>query len=363
MSKSYNIDFGDGYKIASYVFSDAVGLATTDVTSTNYLSSLDNAIKTLTNEMNAKAGNNNPNLYGYTDEIWHKGTLYIDAIAKRTGESGYIPNAHQFASADFASSWGELYQLKNYRNGQASAFAQAVTYNQEYNRYLAELSKQGKPLISKEQYLIERNLDQNIDMNLPIYEAQTRLVPTDQLPDAIKALKIKIISEPREEQRLRYEDTLNKLVDRITSPDGASSIPLTREDSLNLAKLAKEGKREELEKKVDRFMNSKLYRKIKEFDERFPTGPLFIAKIKEEIKGYKYSELKPYERGRINSKALLFLILAMPTNEEKDFFENYEDLVNYLKEDGEKELADYLKKYWLSGNILDILWEIYDQED
>ena len=243
MSKSYNIDFGDGYKIASYVFSDAVGLATTDVTSTNYLSSLDNAIKTLTNEMNAKAGNNNPNLYGYTDEIWHKGTLYIDAIAKRTGESGYIPNAHQFASADFASSWGELYQLKNYRNGQASAFAQAVTYNQEYNRYLAELSKQGKPLISKEQYLIERNLDQNIDMNLPIYEAQTRLVPTDQLPDAIKALKIKIISEPREEQRLRYEDTLNKLVDRITSPDGASSIPLTREDSLNLAKLAKEGYR------------------------------------------------------------------------------------------------------------------------
>ena len=131
----------------------------------------------------------------------------------------------------------------------------------------------------------------------------------------------------------------------------------------DLFKLAKEGKREELEKKVDRFMNSKLYRKIKEFDERFPTGPLFIAKIKEEIKGYKYSELKPYERGRINSKALLFLILAMPTNEEKDFFENYEDLVNYLKEDGEKELADYLKKYWLSGNILDILWEIYDQED
>lgn len=234
--------FCDGYQMASHINSDAMSLAVTDATSTEYLMQLDEAIKSFAQEMNAKAGNNNPSLFGYTDEIWHKGTFYIDAISKRTGESGIIPNAHPFASADFAGSWGELYQLKDYRTAQASAMAQSITYNQEYNKYLAELSKQGKPLISKEQFLIDRSLDPDLDMNLPIYEAQTRLIPSDQLQDAIKALKNKILSEPREEQRFRYEDTLNKLVDRINSPGGASSVPLTREDRINLAKLAKEGK-------------------------------------------------------------------------------------------------------------------------
>ncbi len=231
-----------GHTVSSQINSDAISLALTDATSAEYLSQMDTAIKSFAQEMNSKAGNNNPSLFGYTDEIWHKGTFYIDAISKRTGESGYIPDAHPFASADFEGSWGELYQLKNYRNAQASAFAQSITYNQEYNKYLAELSKHGKPLISKEQFLIDRNLDPNLDMNLPIYEAQTRLIPTDQLHDAIKALRHKILSEPREAQRLRYEDTLNKLVDRIESPGGATSTPLTREDSMNLASLAKEGK-------------------------------------------------------------------------------------------------------------------------
>ena len=242
MSNEYEKGFKDGIEFVSRVNGSAAGLAVADATNTEYLSQMDNAIKSFAEEMNAKVGNNNPSLFGYTDEIWHKGTFYIDALSKRTGESGYIPNAQPFASADFVGSWGESYQLKDYRNAQASAWAQSITYNQEYNKYLAELSKQGKPLISKEQYLIDRNIDPNIDMNLPIYEAQTRLIPTNQLEDAIKALRIKILSEPRDEQRLRYEDTLNKLVDRIKSPGGASSMPLTREDSMNLANLAKEGK-------------------------------------------------------------------------------------------------------------------------
>lgn len=235
-------NFKDGYEIASRINSDAINLAVTDSTSTEYLAQIDKAIKSFVEEINAKTGNNSPNLFGYTDEIWHKGTVYIDAISKRTGESGFIPNAHPFASADFVGSWGELYQLKNYRTAQASAMAQSITYNQEYNKYLAELFKQGRPPISKEQFLIDRSLDPNLDMNLPIYEAQTRLIPSDQLQDAIKALKNKILTEPREEQRFRYEDTLSKLVDRIKSPGGASSVPLTREDSMNLARLAREGK-------------------------------------------------------------------------------------------------------------------------
>lgn len=242
MNKNSNNKQANSNKLISQVNSDYFSLAVTDGTNTNYLAQMDDAIEQFASDMNAKMGNNSSTLFGYTDEIWHHGTFYIDAISKRTGESGTIPNANPFASADFSGNWGELYQLKNYRNPNASALAQSITYNQEYNKYIAELTKQGRPIISKEQYLIDRNIDPNTDMNLPIYEAQTRLIPTDQLQDAIKALKIKILSEPRTEQRYRYEDTLSKLVDRIKSPNGASSTPLSREDSMNLAKLAKEGK-------------------------------------------------------------------------------------------------------------------------
>lgn len=129
-----------------------------------------------------------------------------------------------------------------------------------------------------------------------------------------------------------------------------------------LFELAQEGHRMELEEKTNRFMNSKLYKKIEEFDEEFPKGPLFIAKIKENIKAYRHTGLKPYDK-KIDPKSMVFLILVMPTHEEKDFFENYDDLVYYLKESKEEQLADFLKRHWLSGNIADMLWEMYDEID
>lgn len=157
-------------------------------------------------------------------------------------------------------------------------------------------------------------------------------------------------------QRISREPAIERVI-KLTN-EIAVSVQVKK-----IFKLAKEGHREELDKKVSKFMNSRLYKRIKEFDEQYPKGPLFIAKLKEDVKAYRHSGLKPYDRTRINSRAMLFLILAMPTHEEKDFFENYEDLVNYLKVDGENELADYLRKYWLSGSISDTLWEIYDQDD
>lgn len=130
----------------------------------------------------------------------------------------------------------------------------------------------------------------------------------------------------------------------------------------NLFRFAKNAYREELEGKTREFKNSKLYHKILVLDQQFPSGTLFISKIKENINAYRHSNLKQYDTG-INPKALFFLILSMPTHEESNFFEDYKDFVNILWESGEKELSEYLRKYWMRGDIEDVLWNVFDQED
>lgn len=97
-------------------------------------------------------------------------------------------------------------------------------------------------------------------------------------------------------------------------------------------------------------------------DQQFPNGTLFISKTKENIKAYQYSDLKQYDAS-INPKALFFLMLSMPTHEECNFFEDYKDFVAILWDADEKELSEYLRKHWMRGDIADILWEVFDQED
>ena len=83
-------------------------------------------------------------------------------------------------------------------------------------------------------------------MSLPLYAGQARLIPSDQIEDAINALKRRIAHDSsipeRQEWICRYQDTLNKLTDHIESPNGAQSMRLTFEQSKTLQTLGKEGK-------------------------------------------------------------------------------------------------------------------------
>ena len=236
--------FKDGYEYFQENVSTFTGSLVNEKTNIEYLNDIENEIRTLKDEINNRLGNMNPQLKGYVAEDWARGTFNIDAASKRTGERVWTPPANDFASADLESSWGDSFQAKFYKNGQNSAFAQSATYKQEYFNYLAHCRKDGLPEVSLEEFLEQRNIDPNIDINLPIYEAQARLIPSDQLEDAIKALKDRINTEAarRPEEVARYQDTLNKLVDRVKSPKGAESLPLSENESKTLASLGREGK-------------------------------------------------------------------------------------------------------------------------
>lgn len=235
-------NLNEGYDYFQQNASSFCGSVINEKTSVNYLGNIESEIRTLESEINSRLGNANPQLKGYVTEDWARGTFNIDAASKRTGERVWTPPANDYASADLQGSWGESYQSKYYGDAKHSALAQAVTYKQSYAEYIGHCRQKGLPEPTIQEYLSDRGIDPNIDVNLPIYQAQARLIPADQLEDAINALKRKIQSEPRPEQVARYQDTLNKLTDRLKSPKGAESTPLTEEESKTLAELSRNGK-------------------------------------------------------------------------------------------------------------------------
>lgn len=177
-------------------------------------------------------------LKGFAAEWWHAGTFNIDAAVKGVKTRAAAPDNNSIVDVYLSS--GEVYSLKFCKSGSASAKGQAMTIFERYMKYQYD-HKGTKPPMSLQEY-IEKNYPLNSDPLNPIYFGQGRLIPTDQLKEAEKWLKVKIAKEAsnRPEQVKRYQEALDKLTDRLKSNDGAQSTPLSEEESRELAKLAKE---------------------------------------------------------------------------------------------------------------------------
>lgn len=238
-------DFKNGYEYCGKILASEAGVMTNDRQSLEYLKAIHEKICSFRDEINAYQTNNNPCANGYIAETWTEYTFMIDALSKRTGESVSIPPT-TFASVDIQSNWGEGFQLKFCRNAWESAKEQATTYRERYHEYIGTLKRAGKEPISLDDYLKLKGIDCDINIDLPIYQAQMRLIPSDQLSDAITALKKRInhdLAIPERQHLVqRYQDVLDKLTDHVESPKGARSIPLTQDESKVLQSLSKEGK-------------------------------------------------------------------------------------------------------------------------
>lgn len=205
-----------------------------------YVRSVEGAIDQLAKAINAHKGTSQQvgQLKGFIFEEWHAGMFNVDAVAKRTGESAQAIGSNKLASPDIVASWNEIFGLKNYHDTVSSAKEQALSFYEVYRRapydHMAD---------SFEAWCGTKGIVAEQVMNNPIYEGQRRLIPADQLEGAKVWLRRRINSEQgrRPEQVARYEETLRSLSDRIISPKGASSKPLTEPDSRAIAKAGREG--------------------------------------------------------------------------------------------------------------------------
>ncbi len=213
----------------------------------NYVQKVSDAINKLQkdiNEMAASHGNMDPDkLKGFIAEVWHGDTFNIDAAVKGNKAHAVVLESTGFASVDIKAD-GNNYSLKYYKTGKDSAYAQAISYWQRYNEDMAKRLKSGRPKISFTEYLKQKNVnEEDINKYTSIYNGQFRLIPSDQLKEAIAALERKIAKEAmtRPDLVAGYQETLDKLIDKIKANDGTESIPLTKDEAELFAKLAKDG--------------------------------------------------------------------------------------------------------------------------
>lgn len=207
----------------------------------SYVREVESGIEILRDDLNAFEGfkTGTEALKGDIAEFWHSDTFNIDAIVKNSKSRTYVDRSHDFASADITSNFGENYGLKYYKTGADSAKQQAKSIFERFKEYQFQGGKD-----SLEDFLSKRGFD-DVDtiLNDPIYNGQIRIIPKDQLNDAIEWLKRKINEEAskRPEQVNRYREALSRLDDKLKDNQGAESIALSKAEAEQLARLAKEG--------------------------------------------------------------------------------------------------------------------------
>lgn len=215
-----------------------------------YVSEIETEIEKLVKAMNEptrKIDNSGiDSVKGFVAEWWHEGSFNIDAALKGVETRANAPDDNGLVDIKLSS--GEEYQSK-YNGGVRiskknkellevkCASEQAKTNLERYEEYCKN-HKGSTPLKTEEEWLEGRLPDD------PYYLGQGRVIPADKMKVAQEWLSKKITEEAdkgRPEQVKRYQETLDRLTDRLESSDGAESIPLTEEEAKELARLAKEG--------------------------------------------------------------------------------------------------------------------------
>lgn len=178
-------------------------------------------------------------LKGNFAEFWHTHTFNIEAALNDSKNRAKVEGSHDYASVDVSTNFGKEYGSKYYKTGIESAKQQAKSIFEKFKEYQSDGGKD-----SLEEYLKKRGYTDDVVLSDPIYSGQMRLIPTEQMEEAINFLKIKIAKEKiiRPEQVKKYEETLKLLVDKISDNKGNKSITLTNEEAKKFAMLAKEGK-------------------------------------------------------------------------------------------------------------------------
>lgn len=238
--------FEAGYKSSTKSID---GIAGAEIASA-YVGSVQKSIEDLTDAINkfSDTGKNVSQLKGDVFEHWHARTFNINAsvngntdiISKimGTSEEAIVRGSNRFASSDIDTSWLEKYGLKDFGDAAKSAKEQAKSHFEYYNQNVRL-----HQMISFEDFCQKHGFNPEDVLNRPIYEGQTRIIPEDQLEGAKEWLKRKILEEQSKRPELveKYRETLDSITDKIHSPKGTESLPISEKVSRQIADDGKNG--------------------------------------------------------------------------------------------------------------------------
>ena len=230
-------NFEEGYRF----FEKNSGALVGSFQSEEYINSVNQEIEKMIDGLNSLNGNDSAvaQLKGNVFEFWHAGSFNVRAALNGSDNRTFVDESNKFGSVDISSNFNKNFGLKNYSSGVESAKAQAVSIFQRFNEYQA---KGGTDSIDK--YLADRGYSFDTVLSDPLYMGQIRVIPKDQLQEAIDYLNRKIATESsiRPDQVKRYQDTLKLLTDRLYDNKGNESVPISKADSEELTRILKERK-------------------------------------------------------------------------------------------------------------------------
>lgn len=195
-------------------------------------------IETLNDKGLRRANVGSGQFQGNIAEFWHANTFNINALARESESRATVLESNKLASVDIATNFDRDYSLKYYKYANQSA---------DHQQYVTVFEKyKASGLESYDEFVMEKGFD-GLDPSLSLYQGQGRIVPADQLSSAKEYIKRKLNKElyNRPEQAPKYEETLNQLDDRVRDGQGSESIPLSRQNSEELAKSAQKGEVDE----------------------------------------------------------------------------------------------------------------------
>lgn len=219
-----------------------------------YVKSVSDAIETMRVDLNNSANNSRGAAQekGFIFEKWHADTYNIDAVSKKLEDKAWRLESNEDGSIDILTSDGESASGKAYKDGVESAKRQAErSGNRElldgYQQLNQEMEKQGKGTVSFQDYVDNYLTDDQIEELFEAkYDGQTRLIPADQMDNAVAYLEGRIDDLPGTDKMSkadakRYKETLDNLKDHMGEEGKAQSKPLSSDDLQALTEMAKDG--------------------------------------------------------------------------------------------------------------------------
>lgn len=183
---------------------------------------------------------------GFVAESWHANTFNIDAALHNSSHRAFVDKSTELGSVDVSTNFGRDFSMKYIGSAKKSADAQAKNYYDNYYEYLKR-PRNGEPM-SFDDYLQKYGLDNNPEVLLKsVYSGQYRVIPKDQLEEAMKHIETLMKIEQGKDGMNRslvyanYLETLRKLTDKVTDGEGVQSIPLDKESAEVIVELCREG--------------------------------------------------------------------------------------------------------------------------
>lgn len=243
----------DGFREGYEYFSRSAGSAQAAFAGEAYVDGIIQEINNLSENINQFKGFQTASnkLKGDIAEFWHSGTFNVDAAVKGSSSRSEVLRSHGLGSIDIKVNDTDAYGSKYDHTAAETLRQQAKTFYERYKEYFSTCERSGRTAPTFEEYIAknadtlrENGIDpESILAHDPLYGQQYRLVPSDQIEELRELLKEKIATESarRPELAKRYQDTLDKLTDRVRDSEGNESIPLSNDDAKEIAELAKEG--------------------------------------------------------------------------------------------------------------------------